>query len=57
MQLKIENNAMLNLTMSLYFTQFTHRPAKAEFVRMSALMDAIIVPFAAVGKTILQYIK
>lgn len=34
---------------ALVITVATNRPEKTDFVRMATMMDALIVPFAAVG--------
>ena len=33
----------------MYFIYIYVRPEKVDFIRMAALMDAIIVPFSAIG--------
>lgn len=40
---------MLANALVITLTVTTHRPEKTDFVRMATMMDALIVPFAAVG--------
>ena len=36
---------------ALYLCPSLRRPEKVDFVRMASLFDAIIVPFASIGKS------